>query len=360
MVTREQVLRLVDFVGNGNQVISLYLSLSPDRLKNRSYIVEAKSLLKFVENNQELEGEYKRILDFLQTRFDPTSRSVVIFASPKDNFFQTYDIPIPVESNCIISREPYIKPLVRLLEQYEKYCLVLVDGKKARIFSVFMGSLEEHTYILDEVPGWHKQGGWSQARYQRHIGQHVYEHLKKVGDATLSFFKREQFDRVIIGGPHEIATHFKNIIHIYLIRRFVGFISIDVDASIQEVEKRVFSHIDKVEAEDDIELMKRALENMGTMAVAGVGNVLEMLNQGRIQVLVVDPDLKEKGCLCPKCHTISMTRKSCEVCGRDLEETNDIVENIIEQSFELSGEIHFLAKNMDLRKLGGIVAILRW
>ena len=32
------------------------------------------------------------------------------------------------------------------------------------------------------MPGRHSQGGWSQARYQRHIEHLVQQHLKTVGD----------------------------------------------------------------------------------------------------------------------------------------------------------------------------------
>lgn len=360
MVTREQILQIVDFKGDSHSVVSLYLSPSLEKLKYGDFVAEAKSLLKKIEEDPLFKGEYRKIIDFLETRFEPSARSVVIFSSPKSDFFQVYEIPIPLKGTCIAGKEPYIKPLIRLLEQYERYCLVLVDGKKARIFSIYMGKLEEHTYILDEVPGWHKQGGWSQARFQRHIEQQIYEHLKKVADITLTFFKKEQFDRLILGGPPEVVAHFKNIIHIYLVRRFVGSIAIDVNASIQEIEKRAISLIEKIEEKENEELMQRVLDNMGKMAVAGIKDVTTMLNQGRIQVLLVDPDLSTEGWICPKCHFISTTSAKCNVCESDVKKSEDIIENIIEQNFELAGEIHFLNNNETLKDLGGIAAILRW
>ena len=360
MVTREQVQKIVDFKGDGNPVVSLYLSLSPERLKNREFVTEAKALLKRLDVESLLKDEQRKIVRFLETKFNPSSRSVVIFSSPKDNFFQFYEVPIPVKSVCIVEKEPYIKPLIRLLEQYEKYCLVLVDGKKARIFSAYIGKLEEHTSILDDVPGWHKQGGWSQARFQRHIEQYIYEHLKRVADMTLTFFKREQFDRLIVGGHHDLVAHFKNILHIYLARRFFGEFRVDVDASGQEIEKRVFSLIKNIEKKENEKLMKRVLDNMGKMAVSGIRDVVDVLNQGRIQVLLVDSDLGMKGWRCPKCHFISTGLRECEMCGVDTEKSEDIIENIIEQNFELAGEIHFLDNNRKLKDLGGISAILRW
>jgi len=46
MVTREQILQIVDFKGNSHSVVSLYLSPSPEKLKYRDFVAEAKSLLK--------------------------------------------------------------------------------------------------------------------------------------------------------------------------------------------------------------------------------------------------------------------------------------------------------------------------
>ncbi len=360
MITKKQLIQLVDFKGDGDSVISLYLALKPEMLKNRGFVSEAKNLLKKVTGDPALEKEHSKIINFLETKFDPSSRSIAIFSSAKDNFFQFYEIPVPVKSACIVEREPYIKPLVRLLEQYETYCLVLVDGKKARLFSIYMERLDEHTSILDDVPGWHKQGGWSQARFQRHIKYHVYEHFKRVADVTLSFFKREHFDRLILGGPHEVVTHFKNILHIYLARRLVGEISIETNAGMQEVKKKVLSLIKKIEEEENKGLMKRIDDNLGKMAVAGIDSVLDMLNQGRIQVLVLDSEFTNKGWICPKCYRLSTRLKKCDACGKDMESVEDIIEKIVEENFELSGETHFLANNEKIKELGGIAAILRW
>ena len=99
--------------------------------------------------------------------------------------------------------------------------------------------------------------------------------------------------------------------------------------------------------------MQRVLDNMGKMAVAGIKDVTTMLNQGRIQVLLVDPDFSTEGWICPKCHFISTTSAKCNVCESDVEKSEDIIENIIEQNFELAGEIHFLNNNETLKDLRG-------
>ena len=45
--------------------------------------------------------------------------------------------------------------------------MFLVNRKLARILRGSRERLEEVAYITDDVHGWHDQGGWSQARYQR-------------------------------------------------------------------------------------------------------------------------------------------------------------------------------------------------
>ena len=49
------------------------------------------------------------------------------------------------------------------------------------VYRVAAGRLVEIVDETEETPGQHSQGGWSQARYQRHIEHLVQQHLKTVG-----------------------------------------------------------------------------------------------------------------------------------------------------------------------------------
>ena len=67
---------------------------------------------------------------------------------------------------------PDVAPLLRIMDEYERYAVALVDKTCARLFSVFMGEIEESDALRDtDAVGRTDQGGWSQARYQRPRGR---------------------------------------------------------------------------------------------------------------------------------------------------------------------------------------------
>ena len=47
---------------------------------------------------------------------------------------------------------PYLRPLIAALDEYARYGVVLMDKEKARFFTVYMGEIQEHEAVFDEVP----------------------------------------------------------------------------------------------------------------------------------------------------------------------------------------------------------------
>src|SRR5207245_2033727 len=107
--------------------------------------------------------------------------------------------------------------------------------EKARIFLAKMGQIREVSDLFDDVPGQHEQGGWSQARYQRHIEEHVGRHLKRVAEVLLRFFKRRNFDHLILAGPEEILPQFEQALHDYLRQRVVARTTLAMTATPADV-----------------------------------------------------------------------------------------------------------------------------
>src|SRR5213078_1258943 len=100
-----------------------------------------------------------------------------LFSSFGAGLWEDVLVPRPVKDRAAVAPHPYVMPLEALVETYESFCTVLVDREKARIFLARMGQIREERGVFDDVPGKHDQGGWSQARYQRHIEDHVGRHL---------------------------------------------------------------------------------------------------------------------------------------------------------------------------------------
>ena len=139
-------------------------------------------------------------------------------------------LPRAVQNEVAIGRSPLVGPLARVARR-ERWCVTLVNRRDARIFRGSPDGLREIEQIHDEVFGQHDQGGWSQARYQRGIEKEKDDHLKNTCDALMRHFKRQPFERLIVGGPREVVTDFESKLHGYLQERLAGRIEVDVEHS---------------------------------------------------------------------------------------------------------------------------------
>ena len=106
--------------------------------------------------------------------------------------------------------------------------MLLIDRQLARILVGGSDGMREVTSIVDDVHGWHDQGGWSQARYQRGIVKETRDHVKHAADELFKHFKRGTVQRLIIGTHDELRGEIESHLHNYLSERIAGWIDIDV------------------------------------------------------------------------------------------------------------------------------------
>src|SRR5581483_4843932 len=149
MIRTADLERLVTFNGGRHGVLSVYLNLAPARQLRRSYRTAFNDLVKRLEEYLDAEP--------------PRGQGLALFSCAPRDFWQAYHLPVPVADDLRFGATPYVRPLLDVLDEYERFVVALVDKEKARLFSVFMGEIEEERELFDVVPGRHDQGGWSQA-----------------------------------------------------------------------------------------------------------------------------------------------------------------------------------------------------
>src|SRR4029077_17938265 len=79
----------------------------------------------------------------------------------------------------------------------------------------------------DDTPGRHDQGGWSQARYQRHIEKLVHEHLKEVGEHGYEQVRRLRGPKLIVVASEETRSEFESALSHDARKAIVGWTSAD-------------------------------------------------------------------------------------------------------------------------------------
>jgi peptide chain release factor subunit 1 len=370
---RDELRRLAEVRLDRPVVLSLYLDLDPAEFATpparatavRSLVDEADRRIRALEDaphqdKMDLRADLQRARQVLEGDL-PTegAHGLAVFAAEPADLLQVIKLPRSVPSRVAIRRSPLLAPLARL-ERRERWCVALVNRRDARIFRGSHDGLREVQQIHDLVFGQHDQGGWSQARYQRGIEKEKDDHLRNTAEALMKHFKRQPFERLIVGGPREVVADFESKLHGYVSDRLAGRLEVDVEHStpeqVLEAAQPVFEELeDGREAE--------ALERMGESAAIGLEDVLRALNERRVETLVVDERFEAAGTCCPTCGWLGPAGEStCPADGTELERLDDLTEAAVELTIQQSAELLVVRRRRDEleQRARGIAALLRF
>jgi peptide chain release factor subunit 1 len=372
---RDELRRLAEVRLDRPVVLSLYLDLDPAQFATpparatavRSLLDEAERRLRERDglphqDRADLHASLKRAGALLE-RDLPTegAQAVAVFASNESGLFEVLALPRPVPSRVAIGRSPLVGPLARL-ERRERWCVALVSRRDARIFRGSSESLREIEQIHDVVFGQHDQGGWSQARYQRGIEKEKDDHLRNTAEALMKHFKRSPFQRLILGGPREVVADFESKLHGYLSERLAGRIEVDVDtAPPEQVLEKTQPLFEALEAERESSALDRLGE--GGRAAMNLDEVLQALNERRVECLLLDERFAAPGTSCPECGWLGPGgERTCPVDGSELEQLEDLTEAAIELTLQQSAEILAVRRRREEleERARGVAALLRF
>lgn len=369
---RQLLRELADWSTGGLPVTSVYLDVDGRRYPRRAdYLVRLEDLLRKARNGswprehrRSVDGDSERISEFVGERFERDgTRGLALFSCSGAELWKDVALPQSVRDRASTGPRPHLLPLEALLESFESFCTALIDREKARIFMTVGGKIQEVSDILDDVPGWHDQGGWAQARMQRHIKDHVQRHLKRVSEVLLRQHKGHGFDHLILAGPDEVVAELERELHDYVRRTVVARVAQPMTARPADVLETTLAVEQELQTRRESETVDRLASEVGSAtgrAVAGLDDTLVALESGRVETLVVAFGLEASGVRCTSCGHLATGGERCSVCGRDVEEAPDLVEEAIELAVRQRCEVETVQDVPGLTALGGIGALLRF
>jgi peptide chain release factor subunit 1 len=246
----------------------------------------------------------------------------------------------------------------------ERWCALLISRRASRVFMGTREHLIEVAAVLDDVHRRHAQGGWSQARYQRGIEEEAQEHIRRTCTILFKRLQRRAFDRLLVAGPAELHPRVERELHPELRRRLAGFFEIDVErASSDEIHRRAMPLIETAERGREHEALGRLDEGPAPAghAAAGLDEVLELLNEGRVQTLLIAQGFAAQGFVCSHCGRLTAGGSLWAVDGATPEHREDIVESAIELALDRSTEVLVVRHELEeLAAHGSIAALLRY
>jgi peptide chain release factor subunit 1 len=374
---REELRRLAEIRLDRPLVLSLYLNLDPAEFATpparatavRSLLDEAERRIRDFEDlsheeRMALRDSLERAAALLQGELPSEGAlAVAVFAAEPVALFEALKLPRPTGSRVAIRRSPLVAPLARLALR-ERWCVTLVNRRDARVFRGAHEGLEEVEQVHDVVYGQHDRGGWSQARFQRGIEKEKDDHLKHTAEVLMKHFKQRPFERLIVGGPREVVADFESKLHPYLAERLAGRIDVDVEHSTPEqVLEAVQPRFEELEEHREAE----ALERLGEpgRAATGLDDVLRVLNERRVETLVMDERFSADGTCCPTCGWLGPAgERTCPVDGTELEQLvgDDLIEAAVELTIQQSAEILAVRRRREelADRADGVAALLRF
>jgi peptide chain release factor subunit 1 len=354
MIDREFLRTLAGWSADGVPVSTMYLDVDGRRYpRKQDYMGRAELLGHRLEKEADglpkkaaasVTKDVERMIAFLEDLDRGPTRGVALFSCSGARLWEDVLVPRPLADRATLAEHPHVLPLEALIETYEKFCTALVDREKARIFLARMGRIREETDVFDDVPGQHDQGGWSQARYQRHIDEHVGRHLKHVGDVLLRYLQRQGFDHLILAGPDEVVPEFERGLHDYLKRRVVARVTLPMTANVNDVLEKSLQVEEEIEVRREREVVERVTAEAaaGRNGVMGLEPVLAALNDARVDTLVVPFGLSSEGVRCTSCGWLGLHGSTCPTCGAATEPVPDVVESAVAKALQEGSRVESL------------------
>ena len=331
-------------------VLSVYLNVDQSHRSNsnRGFEKQLKNLTSSIRSTIQDAPELERfraaahhIEDFVSA-YEPRARGLVMFFDGTDGFFWHQEIGVPIHTQARWDRELFLQPLANALDQFERYGVVLVDRARLRLFTVFLGEIEEFT----------REGFGPNAQLRRVIKDVDW------------LVQTKQVHWLVLAGASEITSELRGMLPKRLALRVFGAVDVAIDAAARDVLSATRAIADEYERGTEAQTVKELVGAAGRneKTVAGLGRTLKAINSDRVWELIYSEGLASPGFECVKCAALfSQEKTSCAYCGGSVDPVSDVVERAVEHAVRKGAKIEVVTGEAaaSLYNVGGIGAFLK-
>ncbi|MFN8634286.1 MAG: hypothetical protein U0893_10560 [Chloroflexota bacterium] len=349
----ELLRRLSDTTPVSRRVLTAYVDTSSMRSDRQAYVLALRDGCKRIRASlgEEERDRFERSVRQTEAYVVGTDRrgppGLAVFASGGDDYF--YAVPLPRRPDEEVSwgERPALAPLEMMLEECERVAVVLFDKERARIFSVYLGSIEESREVRDEVPAKQATGGWfalAQTRYARHHEDHVLRHAKHTIQELSALLQARPFEHLLIGGPDEALAVLRAHLPRRLRARIAGTLSLGMYARDADVLEATAEAAERIERRVEQTEVEELLDAASTPHVElGLRQTLDALNDRRVSVLFIAEGFAGEGGECPACGRVTVGFGACVMCGTPTRTIGDLRERLIELAGQQGARVELVS-----------------
>jgi peptide subunit release factor 1 (eRF1) len=370
----EPLARLVAFEPTTLPVVSVYLNTQPDGhgrtpdsapYLHREFKALARTWAPGSPERHSFDRDVERIVSYAAGQIDPAANGVAIFACwGAKEFFEAIQLTSPVSDNRVYAcPQPHLYHLARLDEQYPRYAAVLTDTNTARIFVFGL----DHVISAEDVKGKKvhrvKVGGWSQARYQRRVGNAHQEHAKEVMERLAQIVREDKVSHIILAGDQVVIPLLQEHLPPEMVS-MVEVMKLDIHASEQDVLTATLAKLLEQEARTAAEKVDRLMQQYRArgLAIVGLEETLEALANGQVDELMVSGALEESHPLPEEVRAILAPELPDSGGGTTSEEPRQasLPDLLVTKARQSGATVTIIEDAALLESVGGVGAFLRW
>ncbi|MCS7167551.1 MAG: hypothetical protein RMI91_05995 [Gemmatales bacterium] len=374
VLSRRLVHQLENVRGAPERLLSVYWDLDPQRWGDQEAIrIAAKNaaqqLREQIRSMDSLSnGARQRLLQEVDLAYEAAYfaagrrglRGLACFLASHLNVTYAFPLPWPLRQQHFLEEQFVLWPLRQALEQSDPFGIILIDKDEAKLYLGYLGEVEEITYIFDEVPPRIRiPDAFGELQFRRKQIEYVHHHFAWVAQVAHRLWESEPFRYLILGGLWEILPQFETHLHRYLQELVVARWAVPVHVPKTELRAR-FQEEEKHTLEQQSQrLWQQLLDAPSVQQAFGPEQVFRALWQRRIWYLLVKPNTRYHGHVCPQCSRLHLSGGPCIECGASMATVPDIYEEAVREALAQSAQVRYW-NNAALDEYDGIAARLRY
>ncbi len=371
-ITAEQALSTLREKPPRGSMLSIYLDTSPNKMEHQAHRLSMLAGCKRLRGSippaerAAFEAAIERAERYLDAEFSPHARGIAIFVSGESDELLAVGLPRSPIEKVSWGRAARIEPLQAITEEFERVAVVLLDKERSRIFTIFLGEIEEQQAFRDHVPRKQATGGWfalAQTRLARRHDEHVRQHIERTVAVLMDLLESRPFDRLIIGGPDEAVAVLKEHLPGPLRVRLAGALRLELFAGNAEVLREALKLAERAERRAELAEVHALLDAASSRHVAlGIDETMAALSDGRVHALFIADAFVGTGGECPSCGLLVARGAQCPRCEAPVTMVRDLRERIAEQALNQAARVEVVSGDAGATLLqhGGVAAWTRY
>ncbi len=353
---------LADTSGPDRCFLSIYLNAGSDRRWLDRRLDEYRKLLEPDGDERENFDHTAEMVRGYLEKNSPKTGSLAVFACWLNDFLEAHALPIEITERVILDSSPYVRPLAEYLDEYETFCIVFLDHKKAKVYLVAGADISHIDSARGDIKNHVRKGGWSQQRYERRRDKQIHHYCEDISQILETLANEEPFDRLLIAGDKVLIKELQEHLTPRMKQRVAAAEPLEAGLTEGELLDELLPAFMEGEREAERRLFEEIREECfhGGRAATGRDAVLDALRQGRVDHVLVDRDLHLQGFRCRTCELLGVELpERCPACGGQVFEV-ELVNELVELAAQTSADVEFSDPIEGLTHWGGIAALLRY